>query len=181
MKPQTRRLAIFPVLLTALLGFQIEAENVFVELDDEGVPTFSDQRTPGAQEIEIPETMTFPGAAALQERKPAATTESTPPVDAKYKRLEITEPENGAAIRENSGALTLNVLIDPALKPGHKGELLMDGTVIQAVNGSGPIALTNVDRGTHLFLIRVVNKKGKVISQSTGTTVSLLRHFKPAA
>ena len=38
-----------------------------------------------------------------------------------------------------------------------------------------PVALANVDRGSHQFSVRIVDSKGKVIDEGPMTSITMLR------
>ena len=154
----------------------LAAEEVSREVDENGVPSFSDQNTPGAEKIEVKEPMTFDSKVFVPEDyeyKPKSAPET-----GKSYQAEIVSPANGDAIRENSGALTINVSIKPVLSPGHKAELLMDGQSIRELVSGGPIELSNIDRGTHSFIVQITNSNGAVLESSPAVSVTLLRHSR---
>ena len=165
------------ILLLSLLPGAVLAEQVYRQVDEDGVPTFSDQGAVGAETIEIQEPMTFSNEEFVPAR---ATPSAEAPEEARVNyRLEITSPANDSAIRENSGALSLYVSISLRLAAGHRAEMMMDGRNIRPLKGSGSVALSNLDRGTHAFSIRVLDERGKVAAESSTTSVTILRHALP--
>ena len=90
--------------------------------------------------------------------------------------IEITDPADDSAIRDNAGNLTISVRISPNLVAGHKAELRMDGNKVRGLTGTGPVQLNNVDRGTHQFKARVINEDGETLAESNMVSVSLLRY-----
>ena len=50
-----------------LISLLARAEGIYVEVDEDGVPTYSDQRTPDSIEIEIRQPMTY-SDTVVQER-----------------------------------------------------------------------------------------------------------------
>lgn len=168
-----------PLFLLLTLGATLasKAEDVYVTVDEEGVPEFSDQKLPNSTRIELQEPVIFknPDQQSLQQRRTVklspADKEAAPHYD-----LQITDPPNDTAVRENSGQLLLTVSIKPQPLPGHTAELLMDGRKVRDLAGSGPVELANLDRGTHQFSIRIVDQNGRVIATGPASTISMLRY-----
>jgi len=153
----------------------LAASEVYREVDENGVPSFSDQNTPGARKVEVKEPSTFDSEEfAPPEYEYKSKVQD--PREAKYE-AKIVSPANDSAIRDNAGNLTINVSIEPALAPGHSAALLMDGMIVQQLIGAGgPVSLSGVDRGTHALSVKITNSKGKVIESSPVVSVTLLRH-----
>ena len=162
------------ILLHTHLAFAAE---VYKEVGEDGVPTFSDQAMPGAEPVKIREPVIFtePDRTSLTDSQ-----NSKPVKEAQVPyTLLVTEPANESAIRNNAGNISLSISIAPGLREDHKGELLMNGMKIRNLSGSGTIELSNLDRGTHAFSVRVVDQRGKVIETGPATSVSVLRYHKP--
>lgn len=153
------------------------AEEIYVDVDEDGTPTFSDQDKPGSKKVEINTPVTYETKVPVPVQ-PRGRDKEERPEKVEY-TAKITDPEDDAAVRENSGAMTLTVSIEPGLVPGHSAELMMDGQKIRGLTGSGPVELTNVDRGTHGFRVQIVDKDGKVVHSGPETRVSMLRYHLP--
>ncbi len=155
---------------------QVSSSQVYKEVGEDGVPTFSDQAMPGAEPVKIREPVLFtePNRLPLTDKSNGKAAEET---RAPYTLL-VTEPANESAIRNNAGNISLSISISPGLQENHQGELLMNGTKIRNLSGSGTIELLNLDRGTHAFSVQVVDKRGKVVETGPATSVSVLRYHK---
>ncbi len=178
--PVPRAALLTALVVTTAAITPISASEVYMEIDENGVPVFSDTRTEGSKEIELREPQTFSSDEAIPQALPqygAPDAEDDQPWI--YSRLAVTSPANDTAIRENTGAMTISVAIAPGIKNGHKAELMMDGLAIRKLSGSGPVSLSNVDRGTHVFSVRIVDDNGKVIDEGDGVSVTMLRHAQP--
>lgn len=166
------------VILALLLPWHVQAaEEVYVTIDENGVPVFSDEKTPGSETVEIRETMVFDNPVKQRMNQRPTIKLSPEEEDGPAYNLAITDPPDDSAIRENSGTLVLTLAISPGMNADHHAELVMDGSPIRRVSTGGPVTLTNVDRGTHTFLVRVVDGNDKVIASSEPVRVSMLRHF----
>lgn len=155
-----------------------EGTSVYRTVDEHGHAVFSDKGTTGAEKIKIRETMTFPAAAL---KKPTSrfpydgVRSGANKVAYKYHTLEITQPQDDVAIRSNSGSLTVEPYISPALYPNHLLQLVMDQEVY-ATNQGGAFQLVNLDRGVHILHLQIVDAKGEqVIKASDPISISILR------
>ena len=93
--------------------------------------------------------------------------------------LLVTNPPDDSVVRDNAGNLNLTISISPPVQPGHSAELLMDGTKVRDVQGNGIVALTNIDRGTHAFNVRIIDEQGNVITDGPASRISILRYHSP--
>ena len=166
------------VLILSLACASLYAEEIYKEVDSDGVSSFSDRAVLGTEPVKIQKTSTFTDDSLQRQKDMQSPDTETKTKQVRYS-ARVTDPENGASIRDNSGALTLTIDITPDLSSGDKAELLMDGQKIRDLQASGTVALSNVDRGTHSFSIRVVNDHGKVIDTGPSTSISILRHAVP--
>ncbi|MCF6337731.1 MAG: DUF4124 domain-containing protein [Gammaproteobacteria bacterium] len=100
---------------------------------------------------------------------------STARADAKkYSVISVTSPANETTIRDNTGMVTVNVSLSPALRSGHKLVLLVDGEQ-KGESRSGSFTLNNLDRGSHSLVAQVVDKAGKALISSAPVTIYLFR------
>ena len=166
---------IFTALLVALANSSAWAEEVYREVNDEGVPTFSDQAVPGAEPITLRKPSIFTDTTYQQSQLKQRSDDSLTPMKMDYSLL-VTNPLDDSVVRDNAGNLNLTISISPSVQSGHSAELLMDGTKIRDVQGNGIIALTNVDRGTHAFNIRIIDKEGNVVTDGPSNKISILRY-----
>jgi hypothetical protein len=166
---------IFTALLVALANSSAWAEEIYREVNDEGVPTFSDQAMPGAEPITLRKPSIFTDTTYQQSQLKRRSDDSLTPMKMDYSLL-VTNPLDDSVVRDNAGNLNLTISISPSVQSGHSAELLMDGTKIRDVHGNGIIALTNVDRGTHAFNIRIVDKEGNVVTDGPSNKISILRY-----
>ncbi|MFP6804269.1 MAG: DUF4124 domain-containing protein [Pseudomonadales bacterium] len=166
---------IFIALLVALANSSAWAEEVYREVNDAGVPTFSDHAKPGAEPITLRKPSIFTDTRYQQSQLKRRSDDSLTPMKMDYSLL-VTNPLDDSVVRDNAGNLNLTISISPSVQSGHSAELLMDGTKIRDVQGNGIIALTNVDRGTHAFNIRIIDKEGNVVIDGPSNKISILRY-----
>ncbi len=169
------------ILILCLVTFGAAAEQVYKQVDEDGVPSFSDQAMPGAERVEIEEPVTFHDDVvqqALDRRQEEKEQLEEEARNVSYS-IQITDPADDSAIRDNAGNLTISVRISPNLVAGHTAELRMDGKKIRGLVGTGSVQLNNVDRGTHQFKARVLDEDGETLAESAMVAVSLLRYSVP--
>jgi hypothetical protein len=161
----------FPVLLI-LLSASVHAD-VYKSVDENGEVVFSDQPTPNAQRMKLPELPTYkplpvPGFSSSPE---------TAPVASPYDSMKIVEPENDATIRDNQGVVRVGVVLDPPLmiKQGHKIQFYLNGEPHGIPVGTTSISFSNLDRGSYTLTTSVVDASGAVLMTSAPVTFHLHR------
>lgn len=170
-------------LIIILLGLGMIASAsaaVYKHVSPDGQVTYSDRPQQGAKEVELPplapaapppaSTLTPPATTFA----PAQSGEEKPTV---YTKLDIVKPTNDEAVRENSGALEVNLAIEPQLdtKAGHTVTILLDGKPVLEGQTTPQARLTNVDRGTHSLQAQIIDAKGAMLASSGGITFHMKR------
>jgi len=171
-----RNLLLFAgILAAASIPFTTGA-GIYKSVDEEGNVTFSDTRTPGAEEIEKKDIPTVPSRAPQADfSRSNDETGDEKQTTSRYDSIAIVSPEDDAAFRENSGQVSVSVSVQPALSEAHQIVLYMDGT--EAARSRSPIfQFSNVDRGTHTLAAAVVGSDGKELIRSDSISFTLLRH-----
>ncbi len=164
--------------VTLLLSLPVAAA-VYMEKDAEGNTVFTDRpSSENAKPIKLTPSSTYK-APTLPSAAPTDSQTTEQNNDAQgYEFVAITHPADDSPIRENSGALEVNIDLIPALKPDHRFVLLLDG--IPATEGqSTTLRLQNVDRGTHTIQIQIVDDSDNVIISSESVTFHMLRVTVP--
>lgn len=146
--------------------------------DEQGRPMFSDKGAADAQKIKVRETVTFPAGAF---KKPGSSfpydrIQSKPSeIQHAYDTLVIRQPQDDAAIRSNSGNITVEADLSPSLHPNHRLQLVLDQQVY-ATNQGAVFQLLNLDRGLHVLRLQIVDVNGdSVIKASEPISISILR------
>jgi len=109
---------------------------------------------------------------------PAASGETSPgaALDAHYYSLvQITDPGNDEAVRENAGNVLIAVAISPTLRGDHHLVLLLDDAPVEADAEDNVFQISNVDRGTHVATVQVVDAGGAIVAESAPVTFHMLR------
>ena len=81
-----------------------------------------------------------------------------------YTSLAITHPAAEETIHDNTGTLTVELALTPALQTeqGHRIKLLLDGTAMP-VSGTTSLTFMEIDRGAHTLQAAVENPSGEIL------------------
>ncbi|MGB1270695.1 MAG: DUF4124 domain-containing protein [Endozoicomonas sp.] len=152
----------------SLWTFQVKAA-IYKTVDENGNVVFSDTRPSHQSSEEVKLRPTTPMQVMPVEPPSARPPEEKREPSAEvYSRLEIIEPVNDQTVR-TSGNFAVKVATTPKLQPGHKLRLLMDGNAVEPARRSLDFTLLNVDRGTHVLTVEVVDQQKNVVRSSTST------------
>ncbi len=168
---KTAILTLTLVLTTAVVI--AGAQEVYRTVDEDGNVTFSDVAPKDDSEpldLQQPNTYIAPELPVLTEDELPLEDE-----EAAYESLSITTPANDEAVRNNTGNVTLAAAVEPALASNHQIQFTLDGTVV----GTGPflsLALTNIDRGTHIVQAHILDSDNRILKSSAASTFHMLRY-----
>jgi hypothetical protein len=161
------------------------ATTVYRSVDSEGRVVFSDTPPgPGesAETVEIREPTSFEAPATPPPADASATWDWDMTASGEeeggtftYTAATVLSPANDESVRENSGTVTIVAGVDPELRPGHQIQVLMDGQIV-ATTGGNQVTLTEVDRGTHTLLVRVVDESGAILIEGVPSTFHMQRY-----
>ena len=163
------------ILIVLFISLAVSAE-VYRSVDKQGNVIFSDTPTDNAVKIELQESYVYtpPVIVDLDDDKPAP-----PPVESEVPNyaLMITAPSQDEAIRENAGNVTISSTIMPELNTERGDRLIftLDGKLKSTVQDSTSYTFTNIDRGSHIAVVSVVDKTGKVLKSSKSILFHLQR------
>lgn len=159
------------LLILTALAFPVTAgqAKVYVWRDENGVLVFSDNPRPGAEEAKLKENnINMPSVdTSILDIKPQK-------IPDKY-QVVISQPEQNATIRDNSGSVFIAGGIKPIFKRGHLIQLLLDGVPHGKPQAYSMFALRNIDRGEHQIKMELLNEKGKIIASSEAVTFYMHR------
>ena len=174
---------VFALSTALLFSLNLSAQaEIYKTVDEDGNVVFTD--IPPREDDENAEQIIIenPNSFAVDEAIPNADAwiveteegeEEEPPF--RYAALQIVSPADDEPVRENAGNITIVTNISPQLQRGHIARLLMDGSVVQ----EGPQAsfsLVNVDRGTHVIEVEVLDDQAQALIRSDQSTFHMLRY-----
>ncbi len=137
--------------------------------DANGVMHYSDAPAPGARKIVIYGQTTSappPNVAPRTGTSAAAAAARPAPAPVPYTRLEIWQPENGAAFFGLDSAVNVRIRSEPELQPGDRLLTYLDGKLISDQSLTEHV-LTGVERGAHSVASVILDGRGneKIRSQ----------------
>jgi Domain of unknown function (DUF4124) len=162
-----RKAACFAII--AVLASSALPAQVYRWVDEDGVTHYSDTPHPGAEEIYLPESdPPQPGSAfeALQRTLPTNGDEAAEQQQAfDYETLQFVAPAPEETLWNIAGQLTVQLDVQPALRPGDQVRVYFDGEP-QPASGALTVNLQEVWRGTHNLQAEVLNEQGQLMIRS---------------
>jgi len=166
-------------LIVFLLVFACASANaeIFRRIGPDGQVYFSDQPGPDAERVELPPSHSISLPPVNGET--AGDEKADPQQDAPafYTGFSITSPANDRGVRANNGNVTIQLSVQPELKPGHLIVLNVDGEDGETTRSSidMKVEVTGLSRGQHTVIAKVVDDKGSELIQSDPVTFFVLR------
>jgi hypothetical protein len=155
----TRFITFSCVLLASALCV---ADTVYQSTDKRGNPVFTDQPQPDSRPVEVQPTNTTP---SLTPAAAPASSDGTPFKG--YSSIDVGVP---SSIPNGLAPTTVGIELKPALQPGHRWQLLLDGAVQEEGSGSSA-TIDRLERGTHQMQVIVLDATHAVIGTSTSKEV----------
>jgi hypothetical protein len=173
-------LCVLTVLGLTLSWDVAAAAQIYKTIDANGNVVFSDlppAAGTAAESVELPAANTFvppanrtPGAAGFAR----GNGQEAAAAGSRYQSLRVLDPPNDAGLRDNAGNVVVTAELQPSLRPGHVLQLYLDGVLHQAAQVP-QFQLVNVDRGTHVLELRVVDSAGHTVATSEPSVFHLQR------
>lgn len=143
--------------------------------DKQGSVHFSDRPRSGAEQVEVSEPQSYAPAELPTQPLPQQDVEEA--AQRTYHLVAVTQPESEATIRNNYGALDVNINLEPALEPGDRVVLLLDGSPVGDPKQATSFHLEGIDPGTHDIAARVIDTNSQVVGESAPVTF-YMHHFR---
>lgn len=171
MKNQLKRIVLLLLLFSAMTVAQQTGKQekpVFVTVDQNNVPVFSDTPSPGATQITVQEAnrMLAVTPAVLPTLKQEATVS--------YK-IRILQPADQDSVRDNNGTVYVQGQVKPIFAQGLRVQLFLDEKPVNGPSSNANFILHNVDRGEHQLRIELLEQNGAVIAASDNITFFMHR------
>ena len=163
------RICIFFILFTQAAPLFAGSAKIYVWRNEQGVLVFSDSPKPGAEEVEVKESNTVKSSVDT------SVLDITPKVIEEKYQVAITQPENNATVRDNTGSVYVAGRIKPIFKRGLKIQLYLDDEPYEKPQPHSMFVLRNIDRGEHQIKMVLLGDKGKVIATSSPVTFYMHR------
>ncbi|MBB1438074.1 DUF4124 domain-containing protein [Shewanella sp. SG41-4] len=158
------------IILISLLLLSVQSvATVYRWVDENGKVHYSDEPKNNAEAIELngntQNNMTINTPTKINE---TPTTEA--PIN--Y-TISITSPQEEATIRDNNGAFSVSVSVNPLLPRGVLMTLAVDGIITGPAQVSNTFQLTGINRGEHSLVVNAVTQSGKVLASSSPRKIFL--------
>lgn len=161
-------------VLTLLSGATPCLAQVYRYTDAQGQVHYTSQppSNVNAESLNIPTTSSR--AASAPSTSPSDNTpDATRSATQGYSVVRVTGVTDGQAVRANDGNLSVGVHLVPALQPGHRLRLLLDGQALDADSGAS-INLSGLERGEHSLQAEVLSGQ-QALQQSPVVRFNLQR------
>lgn len=173
---------IYIVVGLALFMVSHQAFTVICKtLDDNGVVTYSDIPESVCEEPvairRIPPNFRSP----VQPVTPVPITPPTYDSSVKpfqgYRQFSIDQPKSKSVVHNNLGRVPVRLILQPALQPGHRIQLMLDGIPVEPTASSTSVVLSQVDRGQHRLNAQVLDESNNVIKRAKKAVKFYLHKF----
>ncbi|MEE2001943.1 DUF4124 domain-containing protein [Alkalimonas sp. MEB108] len=162
------RLLTLVFLLLLCLPTPVDASGkVYVWRDANGVLVFSDSPRPGAEEVNLTTRVNL--METTEPFRPQQQEKSTPI------SIEITNPEQEATVRDNTGTVHVTGRVLPRFTRGFQVALLVNGSRYGIPQTSTTFVLRDMDRGEYQLQMELLDQSGKQIAKSDVITFYLHR------
>ena len=166
------------LLLMLLLGIPAQAAEIYRTVDEHGNPVFTDNPTPqqrdSAEPVVVHPPNTFTPSDTVSSRGLAPFRDDRDGTD--HYRLAISTPQNDQTVRSNDGTLDVVAVVSPSLRRNHELVLVLDGQALVVQPQGNTWHLSNLDRGTHLLVLKVMDpNQQQAVAQSPQSIFHLLR------
>jgi Domain of unknown function (DUF4124) len=161
------------ILLSALSATTASSAPAWMWVDANGQVHYSDRPQPGAQQVELAGAQGF-GSQMAQAQLPGRTgSRPTGDAAAQYQSIEIVSPADQEVLWNIGAMLNVQVQFQPALRPGHRYDLLFDGQSRSLNSTSLRVVLPDVFRGTHTLQVVVLDAAGAEVQRSAGRSFTV--------
>jgi hypothetical protein len=152
------------LLLIFFVSLPLYGKDVYKWVNGDGVVIYSDTYVEGAERLRVSGS-----------RSASSSDDGGEPGEAGggYQSLEIVQPANDATVRNNEGTLAVGLALSPALAEGHSVKIVIDGSELEGEMKSTQFSLSNLNRGTHSLVTKVVDADGNVLITSNSITFHL--------
>ncbi len=171
------------IVLLVVIAVPQAWAGVYKWTDEEGYVHYSDKPAGQAEELSVPGLPASDTAGSAKEAEAPdkgevdAWLNEDEQEDKGYGQFEIVSPEEGQTFRNDEGELEVGMLLQPALKSGHKIQVFVDANPVQADFSSTQMILRNLSRGTHQLQAKIIDDQGEV--QATSKLINF--HMRRAA
>jgi len=159
------------VAILALISTPVLAATVYKYTDESGNTVFTDEPVKGAEELDVKPVPTIPAVIPKIDTTPT----QEPAAEFSYNKVTIILPSDGEHFVNNSGQVTVQVALSPALRRTDKLKLMLNGAAYGKLQRTNTFNLNNMDRGEYSAYVAAVDNKGKEVGKSDSITFYVKR------
>ncbi len=171
-------IALFSLLLVLMAPAMAQ---IYEYTDDKGNTVYTNQPPEGvtADTVDLPPANTVD--MKVPEPLPPLTNEQSGQSQQQpYRSLSIGGIPDEQALRANNGTFMVNAQLNPPLKQGHRVRFLLDGEPQGEPDSGTALQLNNIDRGTHVLEVEVLEDERVVQRTREEFTVQRVHTSSPA-
>lgn len=170
-RPLTLMTALF-----AILACQSSTAEIYKTVDDDGKVIFSDSpKGKSAKPVDLPPVNTQPATRITIKLSPPKDDEKEEESESGDYSITMTAPGNETTVTMGQLTLASQVSLTPALQDDHRIQFYLDGDKRGVASKASSYVYKDLFRGTHTIHAAVVDKKGKVLTQSKAITIYVHR------
>lgn len=172
------RIALFSLLLVLMAPAMAQ---IYKYTDDKGNTVYTNQPPEGvsADTVDLPPANTV-NIKTPEPPPPLPNEQSSQGQQQPYRSLSIGGIPDEQALRANNGTFVVNAQLDPPLRQGHQVRFLLDGEPQGKPSSGTVLQLNNVDRGTHVLEVEVLDGDQVVQRAQEQFTVQRVHTSSPA-
>lgn len=172
------RIALFSLLLVLMAPAMAQ---IYKYTDDKGNTVYTNQPPDGvtADTVDLPPANTV-NIKTPEPPPPLPNEQSGQGQQQSYRSLSIGGIPDEQALRANNGTFVVNAQLDPPLRQGHQVRFLLDGEPQGKPSSGTVMQLNNVDRGTHVLEVEVLDGDQVVQRAQEQFTVQRVHTSSPA-
>ncbi len=164
------------ILLSALSVTSAQAVPAWKWVDAQGAVHYSDRPVPGATRIELSGAPGLGNSTSVgRTQPPPVSAPVSPPADTArgYRSISIVSPANQETLWNTGGSVSLQVAIDPGLRPGHRIDVVVDGQRRNLNTASTELTVPDMFRGTHNVAAVVIDTSGAEVARSAPVSIMI--------
>jgi len=148
---------------------------VYKSVDAQGNVVYTDEPSGDAKPVKLPPLSTVPAPRYKSSTQSSADLQQS--AEASYQQISIVSPAEDATLRDNTGAVPVDVVLEPDLNSAanHRFRYYLDGRAQGKPTESGQISFQNLDRGAHTVEAAVVDSAGRELIRSSSVQFHLHR------
>ncbi|MFT0211766.1 DUF4124 domain-containing protein [Pseudomonas sp. F1_0610] len=143
-------------------------DRVFTDSPPKGQPTEKVQLAPRKAAPVANSTNTAPPSLPLNANAVQAQVAPAAGVVQENPRylLRILSPEPDGTVRANDRNVLVTVATEPELQNNHQYRVFLDGKMVSTASRSPVFNLPEVDRGTHMLAVEIIDQHGLIIERT---------------